>query len=179
MKILLAAIAAGALAGAASAQDENMAGPPAWFAEHVAYMTADGGRWSAENADPDAGVERYVIVWTPEFGGASMSGRLFGVSDGAETPDFWRFNVYWHPGEERVVAMQRGAQYTLGVGEMTMTDDGAERLAQTFYSGADETAIGHMSQPTDENTYVTTSYMIDGENWVERQSFTWTRETSE
>lgn len=175
MRILFAAIAACAWANAATAQDEERTGPPAWLAAHVVYMTAGGGRWTAQNDDLDTGVENYVMVWTPEFDGASMSGRLFGVGENGETPDFWRFNIYWHPGEERVVAVQRGAQHTLGVGEMTMTDDGAIRIAQTFFGDGDDVRVGHMSQPTDENTYVATSYLIDGEDWVERQSFTWTR----
>ena len=58
---------------------------PDWYQEHVEFLTRDGGRWVADNAEYMSEQETasaYVVVFSASFGGASMTGDLFGIDDG-------------------------------------------------------------------------------------------------
>lgn len=176
---LLFAIALGACAsasGAASAQPA--AGPPSWWADHVGFMTRDGGRWLTPN--PDAGgegqPESFGLEWRATGGGAAMSGRLFGVKDGREIAEYWTFREFWHPGEQRVILQQWGATGAYGAGVATRSDENSDQVEQTFWLPDGRSwRDGHRTEENGDE-YVTHSFDIDAAGvWTPRRTFLWRR----
>lgn len=186
MKTFIAALAALAWGGVADARTDapTGAGVPGWYAEHLDYMTRDGGRWVAENSEYQSEQEttdQYVIVFSPEFGGTSMSARLFGVTDGEESVDFWHFNGFWDPVAEEAMLMQTGWGGGLGVGPTWQIDETTIRSEQVFSSpGGPVRTEAHIFINTGPDQHVTRteSRVGDGE-WVPGRTYTWVREAAE
>lgn len=183
MKLAIAMIAALVLGGSAIAQDDAPTGSavPEWYGEHVDYMTRNGGRWVADNAEfrsEQETAEHYVIVFSPEFGGASMSARLFAVTEGEESVDFWHFTGYWDPVANEAVLMQTGWGGNLGVGPTWQVDETTIRSEQVFSSpgGAIRTEA-HDFIITGPDEHVTTTQRRVGDGpWTEGRTYTWVRE---
>lgn len=150
---------------------------PQWYLQEIEFLTRDGGRWIASNANyqsEDEPFDAYGLVWEKGYA-HSMTGRLFGVKDGKETGDFWRFRQYWHPGEQRVVLMQFGLGGAMGVGPVTRDAD-STMIEQYFYSpGGGKTLTGHRSRNPDADTHITESFNIVDGDWRPDRNYTWTR----
>ena len=154
-----------------------LAQPPGWFAEEIKALTAEGGRWVADNSAYKSGDEpfdAYVIEWKAGFDGLTMTGRLFGIKDGVETPAFWEFRQYWHPGRAAAVLDQFGWGGAVGSGMMVRATDGVTVTDQTFFQ-LDGTARreGHRSHFRDGETHVTQSFDIAGDTWTPRRTYVW------
>ena len=186
MKTLIAALAAIAFGSAAEAQDDAPTGAvvPDWYVEHVDYMTRDGGRWVADNAEfrsDEETADAYVIVFRPEFGGTSMSARLFGVAGGEESVDFWHFNGFWDPVAQEAVLMQTGWGGGLGVGPTWQVDENTIRSEQVFSSpGGPVRTEAHIFIITGPDEHVTRTERRAGDGeWTQGRTYTWVREPVE
>lgn len=183
MRNSIAALAlALAIPAGAGTQDGAQTGAamPEWYGEHVDYMTRDGGRWVADNSEyrsDEETADHYVIVFRPEFGGASMSARLFGVTDGEESADYWHFTGYWDPVANEAVLMQTGWGGGLGIGATWPVDEGSYRSEQVFSSpGGPVRTEAHIFTVTGPDEHVTRTLRRTGdEAWTEGRTYTWLR----
>ncbi|MEZ5894256.1 MAG: hypothetical protein R3C58_14070 [Parvularculaceae bacterium] len=162
----------------ASAADAASKPAPQWYLDDIEFLTSGSGRWVASNAayqSDDEPMTAYVIEWNKGYAN-SMTGRLFGIVDGKETQDFWRFRQYWHPGEGKAYLEQFGIGGAFGVGPMQREDD-KTKMEQVFYAPDGSASVtGHLSHNPGAHTHVTDSFdVIDGE-WKPRRSYTWHRE---
>jgi hypothetical protein len=177
MRFLALAVLSGALVPAPAAAE-----PPQWFLEEITSLTADGGRWVADNSgyrNENEPFEAYVVEWTSGFDGATMTGRLFGLKDGAETPAFWEFRQYWHPGRNEAVLEQFGWGGAIGAGVMTRERD-TTITDQVFYQGDGAARReAHRGEFRDSKTHVTESFdIVDGE-WKPRRTYVWKLQPAE
>lgn len=164
----------------AFAEEADTPSPPQWYLDDIEFLSRDGGRWIASNAeyksesDP---MDAYVIEWEKGYAG-SMTGRLFGLKGGEETGDFWQMRQYWDPGKGEAVLTQFGFGGAVGIGR-AWVEDGVNKSAQTFYAPDGSVAmVGHEAHNPDENTHVSNSFnIVDGE-WRPRRSYTWERDLS-
>lgn len=156
-----------------------MAQPPSWFTDEIKSMTADGGRWIADNSafkSESEPYQSYAIEWKAGFDGQTMTGRLFGLKGDVETPTFWEYRQYWHPGRSEAVLDQFGWGGVVGAGAMTR--DGAVTVTdQTFYQ-PDGTSRreGHRASFRDGDTHVTESFDIIDGAWSPRRVYVWKRQ---
>lgn len=153
-------------------------GAPAWYLEGIATLTAGNGRWVTDNAryrSAEEPTDEYVTEWKASFGGTSMTGRLFGVTAGEESVDYWEFREYWHPGRDEVVMEQFGWHGVVGIG--TSWREGEETVSDQEFMSLDgkKWRTGHRARFNDENTHVTDSYDISDGEWTVRRSYTWMR----
>lgn len=151
---------------------------PQWYLDDVDFLTRDGGRWVASNADyqgENEPMEAYVIEWEKGYAN-SMTGRLYGIVDGEPTGDFWRFRQYWHPGKGKAILEQFGLGGAVGVGTLWQDGD-VNKTLQTFYapdgSASDQ---GHEAHNPDGDTHVTASFDVADGVWKERRSYSWKRD---
>jgi len=151
---------------------------PQWFLDDIDFLTRDGGRWVASNADYQSEsepMEAFVMEWKADYAN-SITGRLYGMIDGEPTQDFWRFRQYWHPGEGKAVLEQFGIGGAFGIGSL-WPEDGSNKLLQTFYApGGGAAEQGHKATNPDADTHVTTSFDVVGDEWTERRRYTWKRD---
>lgn len=166
----------------ASAQNAALK-PPQWYLDDIQRLTADGGRWIADNSDyksESEPFEAYGTEWVSGFDGDTMTGRLFGIKDGKElTFNFWEFRQYWHPGRNEAIVEQFGWGGALGVG--VLDEDGAGTVSEQIFYNPDgsTTRTGHKSAFTDNTTYMTESYDIADDEWKPRRSYKWKRQPAE
>ena len=173
MKTILAIAAAMFAAGIGQARAEA---PPDWFLEEIALLTSGSGRWEADNGayrSDEEQYDTYVTEWRSSFDGQTMTGRLFGVTAGKESVDFWEFRQYWHPVRQQVVIEQFGWGGVIGVG--TMWREQAVTVMDQAFSAPDgrEWRTGHRSHFPDGVTHVTDSFDIADGQWTVRRSYTW------
>lgn len=152
--------------------------PPDWFLAEIAMLTAGSGRWITDNArylSDDEPYEQYGVEWQASFAGTSLSGRLFGLIGGRETPDFWEFRSYWHPGRGVVVVEQFGNGAALGVGTSWADGEVVVSDQEFWFPNGTINRTGHRSHFPDEATHVTESFdIVDGE-WRPRRQYVWKR----
>lgn len=179
---VLAVALALALAGVApGAAQENAQTPPEWFRTSIEHMTRDGGLWVADNSSRRSAEEpfdAYVLEWRASPDAASMSGRLFGVSEGRESADFWQYRQFWHPIERRAYVMQWGAGGMYAVGILTPIGEDWGTLEQTFYMTDGRTfRLGHVYRDVGADERVTEQYdILPGEGaWRLDHSLTFRR----
>lgn len=174
--VILTAATAGARAG-----EPAFVPAPQWYLDNVDALTRDGGRWVASNADyqsADEPMSAFVLEWKKDYAN-SATGRLFGIIDGKETGDFWRFRQFWSPAEGEARLVQFGYGGSFGIGALVIEADGAERLEQVFYDpdGAVRRE-GHLTRSPDADTQVAQSFdIVDGE-WLPRRRYVWKREAA-
>ncbi|MEM7281267.1 MAG: hypothetical protein AAF438_06540 [Pseudomonadota bacterium] len=165
--------------GSTNSMAQEGAAPPKWLLREIQQVTAHGGRWVADNQEyqsENEPYEAYVTVWTANAGGYTMHGRLFGIRSGQETPDFWQYRQYWHPGERRVVLEQFGWGVTVGIGRVWQEGD-STHSSQTFYRpGSPPRQEGHKTQYIDEDTKTTESFSIEEGQWLPQRNYTWHRD---
>lgn len=155
--------------------------PPGWFVEHVEYMTRGGGRWLAGNADyPDDGWQAYAQEWMAGPGNYSMTGRLFGMKDGAESDgDFWQFSVWWDP-DGRAAMITQSGWGAVGTGEIWTEGGGDVLMRQTFHAfDGGRTDQGHRAAHPDANTHITQSFDIVDGKWRPKRRYEWVRQSAE
>lgn len=154
---------------------EKPAPAPQWYLDNIEFLTRDGGRWIASNADyqsENEPMEAYVMEWKKGYAN-SMTGRLYGVVDGKPTGDFWRFRQYWHPGEGKAVLEQFGFDGAVGLGTLWRDGD-VNKTLQTFYTpDGGENDQGHEAHNPDADTHVTTSFDVVEGAWSKRRTYTW------
>jgi len=163
-------------------QTADPAPAPQWHLDDIEFMTRDGGRWIASNADyqsENEPFEIYAMEWKKGYAN-SMTGRLYGIRDGKETGDFCRFRQYWPPGKGQAILEQFGFGGAVGIGPVT--HDGAiSVIEQTFYPPKGQANIvGHKSR-NDKATdsHLTDSFtIVDGE-WRPNRSYEWRRMPTE
>jgi len=154
---------------------------PDWYQEHVEFLTRDGGRWIADNSEYMSEQETasaYVVVFSPSFGGASMTGDLFGIDDGENTVIFWEFRSFWDPVAGEAIMSQFGWGGAYGSGRTWADGEMAYRTDQIFSGpGQPSRREGHLFSIIDDNTHDTTAYTInqDGSQTPSR-TYRWVRE---
>lgn len=151
---------------------------PEWYLQGIATLTAGSGRWVTDNArykSDEESTDEYVTEWKASFGGTTMTGRLYGITDGEESVDYWEFREYWHPGRQEVVMEQFGWNGVVGIG--TSWREGNVTVSDQEFMSADgkQWRAGHRGHFPDENTHVTDSFDINDGEWTERRSYTWKR----
>jgi hypothetical protein len=178
MKSALAFLAALALSMNAAAEQRAGAKPPAWFLEEIAQLSADGGRWIADNSayrSDQENYDAYGIEWRASFDGSSMSGRLFAMRDGKELGDFWEFRQYWHPDREEAILEQFGWGGAVGAGVIWREGE-VTKVDQTFYApGGPSRRTGHVGRFPDADTHDTESFTISGKKWTPDRRYVWRR----
>lgn len=121
--------------GASGAQEPATRGHD-WWADHVAFISRDGGVWETPNpaaaSDPTA-PDAFGLAWRAVDNGQGLVGRLYGVEAGRETVEFWTFRAFRHPGKGVVVLEQWGPGGMYGVGEITSPEAGRTVVEQTFW----------------------------------------------
>lgn len=129
---MLSAVAVALTLAAAPAPADTI---PAWFREHLAWITRDGGRWVADNAAYRSGGEPWVaygLTWTLGASGRMAQGQLFGIAEDGRERVFWDFVTYWDAINDRAVVVQVNLGGGYGVGELR-GDGTAWELEQTFW----------------------------------------------
>lgn len=151
--------------------------PPAWFREHMAFLTKGSGRWITDNASyksENEPYDAYGTEWHYGIGEQSVTGRLFGLIDGEDQGTFWEFRTIWDPVSGEVQARQYGGNGAIGVGPIEYVGDGTSKMVQTF-TAPDGTSsrVGHESIERD-GEHVTRSFDVDAQgHWTPRRSYTW------
>jgi hypothetical protein len=161
-----------------AAQADAATGPPAWFAEEMRLLVADGDAWLADNARYRSEQEpwdAYGLKWSWGLGNQSIRGRLYGLRDGQEEATFWEFRVFWHPGQQEVIMLQVGSGGAVGMGPMMASPDSGTFAVQTFWTmSGDSSRVRHESV-TNAETHTTRSFDGTGDGWVPRRSYVWRR----
>lgn len=176
----LAVILAIMLGGTALADDG--APIPAWYLEHVEFLTRDGGRWVADNSEyrnEQSNADFFVVEFHPSFEGSSMTGRLYARVDGQDTIDFWEFRSYWDPMAGLAILMQVGWDGALGIGITLMDSEGVFRTDQAFGApGQTDRREGHVFTVIDADTHQTESFEIGADGgWTPQRTYRWFRES--
>ena len=155
---------------------------PAWYLEEIALLTAGTGRWVTDNAryrSDEEPFDAYVTEWVAGFGGTTLTGRLYGLQGDEASVDFWEFRQYWHPGLQQVVVEQFGWGSRVGLGTAWREGD-VTHSRQTFYAAdGSSSEQGHRSSFPDDDTHVTESFDIEGDDWTSRRTYTWHRDTDD
>jgi hypothetical protein len=165
-------------AGAGSADAAVSATAAPIPAEVLASWTKLAGTWIADNSEYRSEQEpfdAYGLDWQPGLDGTTLTGRLYGLTDGREVATFWEFRDFWHPGDRQVISTQFGMGGTYGAGPHTIRGDGTSEMLQTFYSPAAGTVtrIGHRSELRGTE-HVTRSFDVQPDGgWVPRRVYTW------
>ena len=181
MRSFILALCGFLAAGTATAQPAERA--PQWYLDDIKTLSAEGGRWIADNSEyksENEPFEAYGTEWMSGFDGDTMTGRLFGVKDGKDLAfDFWEFRQYWRPDKREAVVEQFGWGGALGLG--VLRQDGSGTLSdQTFYNAdGSVTRTGHKSHFPDKDTYVTESFDIVGDAWKPRRKYVWKRQSAD
>lgn len=164
-------------AGGAMADEIEGAAPiPGWFLEQIATLTAGSGRWITDNSEyrsEQEPAEAYVTEWYASFDGTAMRGRLFGITGGEETADFWEFRQFWHPQTKVAVVEQFGFGGVVGLGTMWL-EEGVIKSSQEFFTiDGSSSQVGHASYFSDDATHVTDSFDIVDDQWKPRRHYVW------
>ncbi len=147
---------------------------PDWF---FADMEAHVGRWETDNSKYQSANETfdtYVIEWQWGIGKHSITGRLFGIADGKESPDFWHFRQYWDNLTQKAMVQQFGNGGVMGIGEMRYLNDIQSELIQTFSTPAGSQWPGKHVNELNGNEFKTQSLRMgqDGE-WQADREYIW------
>lgn len=183
MKNLLAALIALLSAPGLAFAADAPAKAPQWYLDDIANLTANGGRWIADNSDyknENEQFDAYGVEWKSGFDGDMMTGRLFAIKDGKETPfNFWEFRQYWHPARGEAVVEQFGWNGVVGIGVLRKDGDGTLSDQEFFNPNGAVTRTGHKSAYPDKDTHITDSFdIVDGE-WRPRRKYVWKRQPKE
>ncbi len=147
---------------------------PQWFIED---LKSNVGTWIADNKAFESETEpydSYGMQWRWGLGHTSMTGRLYGMSDGKEMGDFWQFRQYWDNQNNRAVIEQFGFQSVVGIGQLKPLGTNQTESIQTF-SMADGKSwqVKHVSK-TGPHILETTSYNLDeNKQWIKDRSYQW------
>ena len=150
---------------------------PQWFLDHMSYMTKGSGRWIADNAkyrSENEPFDAYGTEWRWAAGRRSITGRLFGMRDGAEQRTFWEFRVFWHAGDKKAYIHQFGGNGAVSIGTMEQAGPKHLRMKQKSVSPRGRVSwLGHDTKDVSETEQTTQSYDIEGEVWKKRRFYRW------
>lgn len=153
---------------------------PQWWADHVAFISRDGGTWVTPNptADPNA-PDAFGMEWRASNEGRVLTGRLYGLRDGREIAEYWTFREFWHPGEARAIVQQWGGPGVYGVGE-SRWEDGEGVLDQTFWLPDGRSwREGHRNRERGDE-YETNAFDIDAQGaWTLTDARVWRRQRAD
>jgi hypothetical protein len=164
------------MAQEAQAQAAPAPAIPQWFLEDIDFMTRDGGRWIADNADTTQPYQQWGMEWRVAPDGTSMTGRLYGLANGEQSDDFFQFRQFWHPGEQRAVVMQWGGGGWFGTGELRRVGDWT-LLEQTFVVPGGRTfGVGHIARRQGDERVTEQYDILPGQGiWRLDSTNTWRR----
>ncbi|WP_417469542.1 hypothetical protein [Maricaulis sp.] len=150
-----------------------------WYLAHVDYLTRDGGRWEASNAEyrsDDEPFETYVVIFTPSFGGTGMDGRLFGISGDQESVDFWHFRGYWDPARAVGRLEQFGWGGAIGLGDVFPEDDHVLAVQDFLAPGVAARTEKHEFVVIDDDMHATPTHRIEADgSETPGRSYIWHR----
>ena len=172
---VLLAISGAQRALAQTPSDESVSERPAWFDAEVDRLTANDGRWVADNAryKNEAEVfDAYGVEWTRNEDGNGITGRLFGLTVGTEVADFWQFAIDWNPEQQRVDVKQTGSGGTVGLG--TLVGFGEATLMEQTFSLPDGRQWQSLHHSWFENgIHVTAAYDWKDHGWEAGRTYRW------
>lgn len=139
------------------------------------------GTWIGDNSSYQSEHEKfdsYVIEWSWGIGKKSITGKLYGMSNGKPSTPFWEFRKYWNAKENKAIVMQFGQDGTLGIGPVESSDDQMHEMKQVFVTPkGKEYHIGHKTQIVDSTTQIGSSYLIDENgNWSLDRTYKWIKQ---
>lgn len=152
---------------------------PDWLKEHMAYMTQGSGIWIADNVafkGENEPFDAYATQWQYGVGKVSLTGVLYGLRDGSQTPNFWEYHVYWHPKEQKAVFQQVGIGGAVGIGEIrnSETGDGTQRMTEMIFYQPDGTSFRDLHRLYElPNEHKTSSYKFADDDWVLQRQYDW------
>lgn len=163
----------------ASAGEDPAAAGRARLAEVHDYLSRDGGRWRARNAEHVPGASTpvefgYEFDWVLDR--TAVSTRIFGVLEDGSEETYWRALTTWHPGDKQVVVYSLSRDGDVSRGPYEVVDEQLHRLHLTV-----TTPTGEAFQIRDDMKILgpdrfeaTTSMRRDGE-WVVLEKQDWRR----
>jgi hypothetical protein len=150
---------------------------PSWFMDD---LKANIGMWIADNATyvtEEEPYDSYVMEWTWGIGQTSIIGRLYGISNGQETGDFWQFRQYWDNIKQEGTLVQFGNGGVNGMGKIQPVKNGGMEAIQTFSMPDGTTWVTKHDLLLDGTSLLTTSYDKDAEgNWMAKRTYTWEKQ---
>ena len=153
-------------------------GPPAWFAEYLAYFTQAGGCWITSNdayRSAQETTDSYVVQWNYAISKQSKRASLYGIDDGERTSDFWEMHVYWDGIFQSIRVDQFGHHGIVGHAELVRQKKGVMEQNMTFaLTDGRSWKDRHIIELLDDS-HKTTSYEWEGEQWVQKRSYIWQR----
>lgn len=167
----------------AQTDDEGSGSPPAWLTAHFEYMTAETGRWIADNSrfkSEDEPFDAYGTQWSWGVGKKSIRGRLFALKDQKEAALFWEFRIFWHPGKQKAIIEQFSGSGIYAVGEMRVIESGESSVnitEQSFYvpNGMDFQEMHHLIERAGEHE--TRSFRLEKGSWKLQRIYIWKKVT--
>ena len=161
---------------------------PAWFREHMRFMTRGSGRFVADNAayrSADEPFDAYGTEWSYGLGEQSLVGRLFGLLEEQERGTFWEFRVYWDPAAGQVRMLQFGLDGTVGDGWLAPRGGPGELAAEQTFTGPDGSAREVRHESSDAGERHTTASLsriagagVEGE-WQADREYVWVRQPAD
>jgi hypothetical protein len=163
----------------AVAADAPPTGPPEWFREHLAYMTAGDGAWRTDNSaykSEDEPADAYEVTYIWGAGKQTAVGSMRSIKDGKRSGVIWEYRVFWDPGAKKAMIQQHSFWGAYGIGETKFVDPKRLRSEQTFYApDGSESRTAHdwvTDSPTQHTT--NTSSFEDGA-WKPGRTYVWKR----
>lgn len=151
---------------------------PNWFTKD---LKANIGTWIADNSIHKSEKEPYTaygLEWKWGIGNTAIVGRLYGIIDGKEIGDFWKFRQYWDNLSDKAVFEQFGYNGVIGIGTRKPTEDNLMETIQTFSLPDGRKWIEKHLTKMNETEFTGTSY-DKGENnsWHKKRSYTWVKQS--
>ena len=150
---------------------------PAWLREHMAAITGGTGTWRADNGSYRTEAEpfdAYLTEWRWGIGRRSMVGSLFGLQGERRVGPFWEYRLFWHPGEDRAVMQQWGADGTVGIGELHPTGAG-HRSEETLHQPDGSRVHSRHESTVEGDRWATRTFLREGDAWRDNRSYVWER----
>ena len=94
---------------------------PGWYQTEIDSLSQGSGRWVADNSafrSEQEPFEQYVVEWRKASDQRGLTGRLFGISGGKESADFWSFRIYWDAAANGAVIQQFAGFGAVGIGSL-------------------------------------------------------------
>lgn len=162
-------------AGSADAEEA----PDAWFRAQLDFFTRGSGVFLADNSiyrSGDEPYEAYALAFSAGPSRSTLHGRLRGVLDGRAGDVIWEYFMYRDPGTGRIVALQVGADGTVGSGHLVRGKGDADyRLEQELVAPDGSTRkIAHAAR-NQGDVHDVVAYVRDQGRWRESRRYTWIR----
>lgn len=158
------------LSWSVSAQELNI---PQWFINDI---NENIGVWTADNSEFKSGEEPfdfYEIEWTWGIGKTSIVGKMYGITKGEKSENFWEFRQYWDGETQKAIVVQYGNSGVVGFGHISLQSRGYLELVQTF-SLTNGTTWKEKHISKSENGKLTTqTFEFKNNKWQKRRFYEW------